>query len=292
MGIQSSAFGSIRLTVRELLRSTSLTLQQAGCNAPRLDAELLLAKAFECDHTWLIAHADDSVSSSVLKTHTALAERRRKREPLAYITGEKEFWSRPFFVTPDVLIPRPETEHLIEAILGHFQDMDAPYHFCDIGTGSGCIAVTLACEYPQTTVTATDISSEALKIAARNAERYYVSSRIEFHHGDMRMDLQGREASFDAIVSNPPYVAQHEMRTLEEELDFEPRHALTDEANGLTYLEHLIETSASWLKPDGRLIVETGTCGLPSPSPSMRLDRKIMDLAGRLRGGVFVCRQT
>jgi len=287
MGIQSSAFGSIRLTVRTLLRSTSLILQQAGCDAPRLDAELLLAKAFECDRTWLIAHADDSVSSSVLKTHTALAERRRKREPLAYITGEKEFWSRPFLVTPDVLIPRPETEHLIEAVMEYFPDTKKYFHFCDIGTGSGCIAVTLACEYPQATVTATDISSEALKIAARNAERYYVSSRIEFHHGDMRMNLQGQHASFDAIVSNPPYVTQDEMKTLDVELGFEPRHALTDESNGLTYLEHLVAASSIWLKPGGCLIVETGTCGLPSPSPSMRLESRIRDLAGQIRGGIY-----
>jgi len=276
------------MTVRELLRSASLTLEQAGCGTPRLDTELLLARILERDRTWLIAHANDKVPSSVLETYTALVERRRRREPLAYITGEKEFWSRPFMVTPDVLIPRPETEHLIEAVLKHFPDMDAPYCFCDIGTGSGCIATTLACEYPQATVVATDTSHEALHIARRNAERHHTSSRIEFCHGDMLAILQGRNASFDAIVSNPPYVAQDEMNTLEAELDFEPRHALTDESNGLTYLEHLVETSSIWLNPGGRLIVETGTCGLPSPSPSLCLESKIHDLTGQIRGGIYM----
>jgi len=282
------------MTVRELLRSASMTLQQAGCDAPRLDAELLLAKTLGCGHTWLIAHANDDISPVNQNAYMDLVERRRRREPLAYITGEKEFWSRPFTVTPDVLIPRPETEHLIEAVLGIFPDNDIPYRFCDIGTGSGCIAVTLACEYPQAMIEATDVSHEALHIARQNAKRYGVTSRIEFRKGDMFASLRKQDVPFDAIISNPPYVAQNEMHTLEPELHFEPRHALTDESNGLTYLKHLIKMSTNWLKPDGRLIVETGVCGLPSAPSCMQLDRKIMDLAGRLRGGVFTrrCRQT
>jgi len=281
------------MTVRELLCSVSMALQQAGCDVPHLDAELLLAKVLERDRTWLLAHADDDIPSSVRKRNALLVERRCKREPLAYILGEKEFWSRPFCVTPDVLIPRPETEHLIEAVMACFPDNDGSYRFCDIGTGSGCIAVTLACEYPQATVIATDISHAAIRIAQQNAERHGVTSRIEFRQGDMFASLRKQDDFFEAIISNPPYIAQNEMRTLEAELDFEPRHALTDEANGLIYLEDLIETSINWLKPDGRLIVETGTCGLPPALPYMLLNREIMDLAGRLRGGVFSrCQQT
>ncbi len=276
------------MIVRELLRFASLTLQQAGCRAPRLDAELLLAKTLECDRTWLVAHANDDVPSAVQKTYASLVERRRQREPLAYIIGKKEFWSRPFTVTPDVLIPRPETEHLIEAVLKQFPDMDAPCCFCDIGTGSGCIAVTLACEYPQATVMATDISYEALHIAQQNAKRHGVTSRIEFRQGDMFTSLQKQGGPFDAIISNPPYVGQDEIHALEAELSFEPRHALTDESNGLTYLEHLIEESSAWLAPDGCLIVETGTCGLPSSPTSMRLESRIHDLAGQLRGGIYL----
>jgi len=276
------------MTIRELLRSASLALQQAGCDAPRLDAELLLAKSIECDRTWLIAHADESVPSAVQKAYASLVERRRKREPLAYITGEKEFWSRPFFVTQDVLIPRPETEHLIEAFMECFPDTKKELHFCDVGTGSGCIAVTLACEYPEATVVATDISHTALHIARKNAERHGVTSRLKFRQGDIFASLRKQDGYFNAIISNPPYVAHDELETLEEELKFEPRQALTDEGNGRHYLQTLLARAPAWLKKDGILLVETGLCGLPAPPPCLRLDRRVMDLAGNLRAGLFV----
>ncbi len=280
------------MTIRELLRSASLILQQAGCGASYLDAELLLAKALACNRTRLIAHADDDVPVDAREAYAILIERRRRREPLAYITGEKEFWSRLFSVTPDVLIPRPETEHLIEAVLEHFPDTHVPHHFCDIGTGSGCLAVTLACEYPNATVTATDISSAALAIARANIEQHDVASRIEFRQGDMLSALQNDDGPFDAIISNPPYVSRHEMNSLAPELSHEPRQALTDDADGLNHLRTLLHQASSWLKPEGVLLMETGTCGLPPPSPSMHLKRQIHDLAGHLRAGLFVRQQT
>ena len=279
------------MTVQELLRSASLTLQQAGCAAPRLDAEVLLAKTLECDRTWLIAHANESVPSATQKAYALLVERRRKREPLAYITGEKEFWSRLFFVTPDVLIPRPETEHLIEAIMEYFPDNNKPYRFCDIGTGSGCIAVTISCEYPHATVFATDISAKALMTTRRNAERHGVASRMKLHQGDMFEALQNQDGPFQAIISNPPYVSMHEMNSLAPELSHEPHQALTDDADGLRHLNTLIHQAPSWLTPKGILLVETGLCGLPEPPPSMRLQRQIHDLAGNLRAGLFVRQQ-
>ncbi|MDQ6960212.1 MAG: peptide chain release factor N(5)-glutamine methyltransferase, partial [Mariprofundaceae bacterium] len=273
------------MTVREVLRSTSLTLQQAGCSAPRLDAELLLAKVLECDRAWLIAHANNDVPVDVRKAHAALVERRHQREPLAYITGEKEFWSRLFFVTPDVLIPRPETEHLIETIMEYFPDTGKPYHFCDIGTGSGCIAITLACEYPNAHVSATDISEKALRISRRNAGRYGVASRIRFRKGDMFAALNDHDGPFDAIISNPPYVALDEMHALEAELDYEPRDALTDGADGLMFLRHLLKASPVWLGPKGVLVVETGLCGLPQSAVHMDLRQRIRDLSGNVRVG-------
>jgi len=275
------------MTVREILRSASLILEQAECAAPRLDAELLLATVLKKDRTWLIAHADEDVPPNVRNTFTSLLDRRCKREPLAYITEEKEFWSRPFFVTPDVLIPRPETEHLIEAVLAHCPDTKKEFHFCDIGTGSGCIAVTLACEYPGATVVATDISHASLEIACKNAERHGVGSRIKFRQGDMFAPLRKQDGYFDAIISNPPYVAQDELDTLEAELRFEPRHALTDESNGLIYLQSLVEHAPAWLKPEGILLVETGLCGLPAATEPLHLHQEIHDLSGHLRGGVY-----
>ncbi len=275
------------MAIRETLRSASLALRQAGCSTPQLDAELLLAKTFKCDRTWLIAHADDAVAPATQQVYAALVARRRQREPLAYITGEKEFWSRPFFVTPDVLIPRPETEHLIESILECYPDTKKEFRFCDIGTGSGCLAVTLACEYSRAQVVATDISHTALNVACKNARRHGTLSRIEWYQGDMFEALGGQNGSFDAIVSNPPYIARDELAMLEKELTFEPRYALTDGGNGLRHLQTLLDQASSWLKEDGMLLIETGPCGLPTPPPSLRLERRIMDLAGNLRAGLF-----
>lgn len=274
------------MTPRRLLTRAVETLQQHDCATPRLDAELLLCHVLDRPRSWLIAHADDALDAADIHAFEALLARRARREPVAYITGEKEFWSRPFQVSPDVLIPRPETEHLIEAVLEHFPDRHAPLRFCDIGTGSGCIAVTLACEYPQAHVTATDISAEALAVARANAGRLGVAGRMCFSQGDLYGALAGTK-SFDIIVSNPPYVSQQEMDDLEPELGFEPRHALTDEADGLSHLARLVGQAASHLTQNGLLLVETGLCGLPETSGGLHLRERIIDLGGHLRGGIY-----
>jgi len=275
------------MTPRRLLLRAAGQLETRGCSTPRLDAELLLCHVLARPRSWLIAHADDALSDKQIDAFHTLLARREGREPLAYITAEKEFWSRDFCVTPDVLIPRPETEHLIEAVLAHFPERQAPWRFCDIGTGSGCLAVTLACEYPQATVTATDLLAATLGVARSNAERHGVTERIDFSQGDLFAALNAGCPPFDAIVSNPPYVGADEMDGLEPELAFEPREALTDEADGLRHLGQLVNEASAWLKPGGLLIVETGLCGLPPRSVGMALEEPIRDLAGRLRGGVY-----
>jgi len=275
------------MTPRKRLAVATRQLQDSGCATPRLDAELLLCHSLHCSRSWLVAHADDQLDDASCKVFEKLLKRRIQRQPVAYITGEKEFWSRVFTVTPDVLIPRPETEHLIEATLDAFPDRDAAYRFCDIGTGSGCIAVTLASEFPQARITASDISPQALVVAQKNAAKHNVAKRIEWRQGDLFAALDAADGPFDAIISNPPYVAQNEMAMLQPELTFEPRHALTDEADGLRYLTYLVEHAEKWLKTDGLLIVETGLCGLPEGGESLPLVQRIHDLAGHLRGGVF-----
>lgn len=275
------------MTPRRLLANATAELQASGCASPKLDAELLLCHVLGKPRSWLIAHADDALTQADTASFAGLLARRGGREPVAYITGEKEWWSRPFRVCPDVLIPRPETEHLIEAVLANLPDRSAEFSFCDIGTGSGVIAVTLACEYPGARITATDISAAALAVAKSNAERHGVANRIACFQGDLFGALKGGDMLFDAIVSNPPYVARHEMAALEAELGFEPRNALTDEADGLRFLSALVSGAPARLKQHGLLIVETGLCGLPEGSDELPLKQSITDLAGKLRGGIY-----
>jgi release factor glutamine methyltransferase len=275
------------MTTRELLAAATATLKEAGCDTPRLDVELLLMHIWHIDRTGLIMRMPDAVPEEVQQRLTPLLERRCRREPLAYITGLREFWSREFTVTPDVLIPRPETEHLIEELMRLYPDSHAALHFCDIGTGSGCIAITLACEYPHARIVATDISDAALEVARANAVKHGVASRIDFFQGDMLAALPPAAGPFDAILSNPPYVAEAEMAGLAPELAHEPRHALTDCRDGLHFLQQLADESASHLLPGGHLIVETGPCGLPAATGRMQLLHSYSDLAGHLRGGVY-----
>ncbi|MES0372510.1 MAG: peptide chain release factor N(5)-glutamine methyltransferase [Mariprofundaceae bacterium] len=272
---------------RELLLQATALLRDAGCDSPRLDAELLLMHAWHINKTDLIIKMNDPVPENVEKHFHELQSRRKKREPVAYILGEKEFWSRPFMVDPRVLIPRPETEHLIEELLRLYPDRTMNYRFCDIGTGSGCIACTVASEFPNAAIVATDISNNALEVAKSNAGSLNVAERMTFRCGDMFSALDLKTPRFDAIVSNPPYVSQKEMEQLEPELDFEPRSALTDEDNGLTYLSILFDQCKEWLEPGGYLIVETGICGLPETPSHLKLIEHYHDLAGIKRGAIY-----
>lgn len=274
-------------TLRQLIQGATALLKKAGCDAPKLDAELLLMFIWGITRTDLIMRSLDGVPESIEKRFLAMIQRRERREPLAYIIGEKEFWSRSFHVTSDVLIPRPETEHLIEAVLEYFPNQQANHRFCDIGTGSGIIAITLACEYPHAHIVATDVSAAALKIAKANAIKHQVENRITFTHGDMLQPLEQGEAVFDAIISNPPYVAEHEMADLEQELSHEPRHALTDESDGLKFLTDILNNGPEYLKPDALIMLETGPCGLPDTPVSLKFERIIRDLAGHARGGIY-----
>jgi len=243
--------------------------------------------AWGINRTQLIIKTHDTLPDDVAHTFSGYIARRCKREPVAYIIGEKEFWSRSFNVSPDVLIPRPETEHLIEELLKLYPDQQAPYRFADIGTGSGCIAVIIACEYPNATLVATDISEKSLTIARSNAERHDVESRIQFKQGDLYQALDANLPQFDAIISNPPYVSADEMHDLEQELHHEPAHALTDTKDGLSLLRILLNEAPNHLKQGGYLLLETGLCGLPKTPNTMAILHPYHDLAGHLRGGLY-----
>jgi len=274
------------MNTRLLLQPAIQQLAQVGVDAPRKDTELMLMQAWDVSQTDLIIRAQDEVPKDVMLKFDTMLKRRLNREPLAYILGKKDFWKDEFIVSEDVLIPRPETEHLIEMVLKYRPNQQQDYMMADIGTGSGCIAVTLAKEYSNSEVVSCDISDKALAIAKANAEHIGVVERMNLYQGDLYQALPDG-SQFDVIVSNPPYVSQDEMYDLEAELSFEPRFALTDEGNGLTLLEKLLCDADLHLKADGLLVLESGLCGMPETPDTMIKLEDYTDLAGNFRGSVF-----
>jgi release factor glutamine methyltransferase len=225
-------------------------------NAHR-DAELLLLHTLQIPRTTLLAHPTRELSPADQSRYESHIVRREKNEPIQYITGRQEFYSLPFQVTPAVLIPRPETEHLVEAVLHRFP-YDQHLHIVDIGTGSGAIAIALAVHLPQARIIALDISPEALKIASINAEANHVAHRIIFLQSDLLSSITN-EAPFDAIVSNPPYIPESDGPTLHPEVrDHEPHTALFAGHEGLDVYRRLIPQAHALLKPNGLLALEIG----------------------------------
>jgi len=274
------------MNTRSLLQQAIQQLEQVGVDAPRKDTELMLMQVWGVSQTDLIIRAQDEVPEDVASHFNKLLKRRLNREPLAYIVGKKAFWKDEFVVSEDVLVPRPETEHLIEMVLKYRPNQQQNYTMVDIGTGSGCIAVTLAKEYSNSEVVACDISDKALAVAKTNAKKISVIERMTFYQGNLYQALPGG-AQFDVIVSNPPYVSQDEMNDLEAELSFEPRCALTDESSGLTLLDKLLKDAHLYLKNGGLLVLESGLCGMPDTPNTLNKLEDYHDLAGNFRGSVF-----
>lgn len=247
-------------TVGRLLKWTSDYLQQHAADSPRLDAELLLAQSLGCKRIELYTRYDEVVADEPRGKFRQLVKQRAAGMPVAYLLGRKEFYSRDFRVTPDVLIPRPETEHLVIAALDRLREVakaGVP-RICDVGTGSGCVAVTLAKELPTLQVTAIDISRPALQIAQENAEQHGVAERVEFVAGDLLQPIAA-EPAYDAIVSNPPYIGLVEKPTLPRDvLEYEPHAALFSGEDGLDAIRQLVAQAPSRLKPGGWLLIEFG----------------------------------
>lgn len=217
---------------------------------PRLDAEILLAHALNMPRARLLASLQDSIDTGNVEE---LISRRAAGEPIAYIIGEWEFFSREFLVEPPVLVPRPETEHLVEEVLKRAKERP---RVLEIGTGTGCVAVTLACEHEEATVVATDVRAGNLDLAHRNALRHEVESRIHFVHSDLFEQVEG---VFDIICSNPPYVAETDWDSLSPTIrNYEDRAALLAGPEGLDLIDQLISRSPERLKPNGSLIFEFG----------------------------------
>ena len=222
----------------------------AASSHPRRDSEVLLAHVLACDQVQLLTHPERILSALEFDQFEGLLQRRLSYEPMQYILGEQEFFGLRFEVTPDVLIPRPETEHLVEAVLRVQQKAD----ILDVGTGSGAIAVALAHALPGARLTAVDTSPAALEVARRNAQRHGVADRVAFRHSDLLASVEGQ---FDVVVSNPPYVAEAEV--LEPQVArYEPRAALYAGPTGLEIYQRLIPQAREHLRPRGWLLLEMG----------------------------------
>jgi release factor glutamine methyltransferase len=247
-----------RVTRGELLVTAAAELRAVGIDSARLDAELLLAHARGVSRSRLLAELDRPSEGSETDSFAALLARRCRREPLAYIVGRREFWSLDLEVTPDVLIPRPETELLVETALRFLRSLpDRRPRIADVGTGSGCIALALARELPGAELWATDASAAALRVARRNARAAGVEARLHFTEGDLLAPLAGAPL-FDLIAANPPYVSSLEAGSLQPEVTHEPRQALFSGSDGLTLTRRLLAQAPALLKPEGRLLVELG----------------------------------
>ena len=243
------------MTLREAITEASATIA-------RRDAETLLAHILFRDRAWLIAHADTDLSTTILNTLRALTARRASKEPLQYLTGVQEFYGLPLLVTRDTLIPRPETEQLVEAVLQWIAarpHLAAP-RILDVGTGTGAIAIALATHLPAAAVTATDLSPAALSIAEHNAGRLHLGDRIHFLQSDVLDAPHFKTAApFDVIVSNPPYVSIYEAATMQPEvMDYEPHLALFAGPTGLDIYRRLLPAAHAALRPGGLLALEFG----------------------------------
>jgi release factor glutamine methyltransferase len=274
------------MTLRQRLLAARARLISAGVdnNEAVLDTNLLARHVLGWSRAEMLLRQDDPTPEGFEDAFNALVERRARREPAAYIRGLQEFWNRDFAVTTDVLIPRPESELIVEELLA-LLPVDAPAlprRVADIGTGSGCIAVTVAAERPHVHIVATDISRPALDVARRNADRAGVAPRIEFLECAY---LSGTTGMFDFILSNPPYVAEAEYQQLQPEVrEYEPAIALRAGDDGLRDIRQIVELSAARLKPGGTLFMEIGhqqaeaLAGLVKEFPSLTLARISHDL--------------
>ncbi len=280
------------VTLAEAQVLLAQNFRRAGIDSPEADARALICVALRLSRTQLIAQCDRVLESRELTEVTGVAARRLKREPVSRIIGEKEFWSLPLKVTPDVLVPRPETETIVEAALDEMDRVGAraeSLRILDIGTGSGALLLALLKELPNATGVGTDISTAALLVARGNAERLTLSERCVFVACNIAEPLSG---PFDLIVSNPPYIARAGIAALDPEVrDFDPKLALDGGADGLDAYRAISAAAPALLRPTGRLILELGI-GQERPvrglirTAGLTVKKVVADLAGIARATV------
>ncbi len=248
-------------SIAETILQGAHKLRQAEVPEARREAGSLLAHVLERDRSFILSHAEEAISGEQSERFRQYLERRAEGEPLQYITGQQEFYGLDFEVTPDVLIPRPETELLIETALKLFAGFADDIFICDVGTGSGCVVVTLLHELPQAHAIAIDISPAALAVARRNAARHATTRRVDFVLSDCfaALNTQNPQQSFNLIVSNPPYVEEGAIAGLQREVrKFEPITALAAGVDGLAVIRRLLLEAGSFLTTGGYFLFEIG----------------------------------
>jgi release factor glutamine methyltransferase len=249
-------------TIGSLVKWATDDFRAKGIENPRLDAELLVAHALRVTRMQIIIDAARPLDGPELAELRELVKRRRSREPIAYLRGEREFHGLPFRVDARVLIPRPDTETLVEVALARTQHVSLSLRLADLCTGSGCVAIAIAHERPTAKIFATDISEEALVVARENAARLGTYN-VAFRAGDLYAALP-EGTRLDAIVANPPYIASAEIETLEPDVkDFEPRLALDGGPDGLALVRRIVDDAPRWLQPGGLLALEVGAGEAP-----------------------------
>ncbi len=249
------------MKITDAIRCATERLAQSGIQNARLDAEVLLSRLVEKDRVWLITHNNDSLDNGRCKRFDDAIERRSRREPLQYILERQEFWGLEFIVTPDVLIPRPETEWLVERAVSILSSMSGHITIVDLCTGSGCVAISLAKEFGDARIFGTDNSPRALVIAKENAQRHGVADRIRFLEGDLYRPLEELDICglADVITANPPYIRSEDLPMLQPEVrDYEPEIALVAGPKGTEIQQRIIENAPVFLKKHGALIMEMG----------------------------------
>ena len=242
------------MRLREAWARSRKRLELASIPDAGIEAQVLLRNSLGIDRATFHASPERELSDKDAEAFECAVERRVGGEPLPYITGHREFYGLDFVVTPDVLVPRQETEFLVEAVLGYARSRDDhALSIADIGTGSGAIAVALACQLPKAKVYATDVSREALRVAGENVRRHRLEGRVHLRHGDLFAALDG---PFDVVVSNPPYLSDDEAAHLPPDVQREPRLALVAGPDGMDVLHRLIVGAREYVKPGGLLVVE------------------------------------
>jgi release factor glutamine methyltransferase len=249
-------YEGVAWTTLGVLDWTTQRFTEAGIAAARLEAQILLAHVLGCTRMQLYTGFDKPLGDAELAGYRGLIKRRLAGEPVSYLVGETEFWGLPFHVEPSVLVPRPDTETVIEVVRALRPDRAAPHRILDLCTGSGVIAVSLAREYPAARVVATELSPGAAALARRNAERNAVADRVEIRDGDLF--APARNERFDVITANPPYIASSVIPTLPPEVRCEPRLALDGGPDGLAFYDRICAEAATHLVPGGALVLEHG----------------------------------